>query len=483
MRRQLMPDSPSRRRTTFLVADIHCASCTSFIEQHLVHLHLTPFAIETSTVDHSVAVELDASLHASTIAKALAEAGYRVGTIDPQSRPDQTSPHALQDAPEDEIPLDGLNQTVAHGTRRRQIAEEHARRQRHMEHCDQCRAGSGDVQSHESSLQHGLSGTSETDNEKAANLVIATEPHLVATPIYHASLSISGMSCSSCVGKITDVLEEKSWVRSANVTLLTQSASVEFEAEHDAKELITIIDEIGYEASLEKVETLSPAPTSGPPDAAYLWTASVSIEGMTCRSCVGTITDAVSSFAWTKTVDVNLITNSATIVFENKSHLEELLTAIEDVGYGAKLNSIVSRTERRTSNTHRTLSIRIDGMYCKHCPGRVTEALERLSQRVAIKLPLTTRKPILRMSYTPHAPKFTVRDILSAISAADTALTPAIHHAPSMMERARQMQARVRQRVLRRVVLAAIVAIPTFIIGIVFTSLVPSTNPGRRYLM
>jgi len=42
--------------------------------------------------------------------------------------------------------------------------------------------------------------------------------------------------------KITAALEEKPWVRAANVALLTQSATVDFDGEHNAEELVKIID-------------------------------------------------------------------------------------------------------------------------------------------------------------------------------------------------------------------------------------------------
>ncbi|TKA80279.1 hypothetical protein B0A55_03043 [Friedmanniomyces simplex] len=290
------------------------------------------------------------------------------------------------------------------------------------------------------------------------------------------------MSCSSCVGKITEALEHEPWVLSANVALLTQSAAVEFEGEHDAKDLITIIEDIGYEASLEKVVQLPPTDAAGLGAVAEFWKASISIEGMTCSSCVSTITDALSTLAWTKSVDVNLITNSATVIFENKGHLGEILLAIDDVGFGATLNNVSLLDKDTDQESRRAVSLRIDGMYCEHCPGRVTGALDHLGQAVVIEQSPTMTKPILKISYTPNAPEFTIRDIFAAISAADTAFTLAVYHPPSVMERASQMHARIRQRVLYRVVLAVIVAIPTFIIGIVFMSLVPGSNPGRQYL-
>ncbi|KAK3615476.1 hypothetical protein LTR56_026562 [Elasticomyces elasticus] len=476
-----MLTSPARRRTVFLVADIHCASCISSIEEIVLGLHPRPVSVEVSNVTHSVSVEHDSALSTSTIAKALAEAGYPVEDFGPQSLLGRPFSHELHDVERAGLPLEALGRSVSHGKRDRKGSDEDARRRRHMVHCEQCRVDLALGSSQTNGQQ--LSPASVNVAEKASSPFVVVEPHPPTPPLSHARISITGMSCSSCVGRITEALEEKAWVRSVNIALLTQSATVEFEGDHDAEELVTTIDAVGYEATLEEVTTLSPAPATHRPSAVDLWKASVAIEGMTCSSCVGNVTNALTSLSWIKSAEVNLITNSATFVFEHQERLDETLQAIEDVGYGVKLDDISALEKDTTLDSRRTVSVRIEGMYCEHCPDRITEALGGLKQHIAVESAPTMKKPILTITYTPNAPDFTIRDILSAISATDGAFTSAIYHPPSLMERSKQMHARTRQRVLYRVLLAVIIAIPTFIIGIVFISLVPGTNAGRRYLM
>ncbi|KAI8648031.1 hypothetical protein NCS55_01501200 [Fusarium keratoplasticum] len=188
-----------------------------------------------------------------------------------------------------------------------------------------------------------------------------------------------------------------------------------------------------------------------------------------------------------KSVDVNLVTNSATVVFEDKNHLNEIVEAIEDVGYTAKLGDVVDMGidmgQDKVQDGRRTVSIRIDGMYCQHCPRRATEVLSRFGQRVTIEKSATAGNPLMTVSFTLNSPDFTIRAILSALSAADPAFSPTIYHPPTVEERAAQMHARIRQRIFYRVLLSIVVAIPAFIIGIVFMTLVRPTNPGRQYLM
>ena len=92
--------------------------------------------------------------------------------------------------------------------------------------------------------------------------------------------------------------------------------------------------------------------------------------------------------------------------------------------------------------------------------------------------------PIIRISYTPEPSVFTIRTIISAISSTNTPpFNVSVYHPPTLEERARRMQLRERQNLLYRLAFSFIVAIPTFIIGIVYMTLVSRRNSTRMYLM
>ncbi|KAI8648726.1 hypothetical protein NCS55_01480900 [Fusarium keratoplasticum] len=474
--------SPSPRRTTFLVPGIHCPTCASFIEDLLSYLRPRLISVETSIVSHSVTVNHDSSLSPRTISNALSEAGYEVDTVISDPLPGDASPNGSRGGADDDFPFAWLNQALERLNHSWKTADEETKRRRHMEHCEQCRTKQREAGSQGKDRSPSPGGSSDTQTADSPFVII--ESASTPTKVFQASISITGMSCSSCVGKITAALEQEPWVRSASVALLTQSAIVKFDGEQNAEKLVKAIGDLGYEASLEHVEELPPASGAVPRAAAAdLWRASYSIGGMTCSSCVGAITKALNAITWTKSVDVNLITNSATVVFEDKSHLSEIVEAIEGVGYTAKLGDVVDMAKDKARDGRRTVSIRIDGMYCQHCPGRVTEALSRFGQRVTMEKSVIVGNPLMTISYTPESPDLTIRAILSALSAADPAFSPTIYHPPTVEERAAQMHTRIRQRILYRVLLSIVVAIPAFIIGIVFMTLVPPTNPGRQYLM
>jgi Cu+-exporting ATPase len=121
----------------------------------------------------------------------------------------------------------------------------------------------------------------------------------------------------------------------------------------------------------------------------------------------------------------------------------------------------------------------------RHCPSKVADALERLKVKVAVVKPITTHTdPIVQISYTPEPSVFTIRTIISAIASANSPpFNVSVYHPPTLEERARRMQLRERQNLLYRLAFSFIVAIPTFIIGIVYMTLVSRQNPTRMYLM
>ncbi|KAI8648032.1 hypothetical protein NCS55_01501300 [Fusarium keratoplasticum] len=253
--------SPSPRRTTFLVPGIHCPTCASFIEDFLSRLRPTPISVETSIVSHSVTVKHDSLLSARTISDVLGEAGYEVYNVISDPLPGDASPNGSRGGADDDFPFAWLNQALERWNRSWKAADEETKRRRHMEHCEQCLAKQRETESQEN--ERIRSSGASSDTEAAGSPFVVIDSASAPIKVFQASISITGMSCSSCIGKITAALEQKPWVRSANVALLTQSATVKFDGEQNAEELVKIIDGLGYEASLEHVDELPPPQTCG----------------------------------------------------------------------------------------------------------------------------------------------------------------------------------------------------------------------------
>ncbi|KAH8601097.1 putative copper-transporting ATPase 3 [Bisporella sp. PMI_857] len=215
-----------------------------------------------------------------------------------------------------------------------------------------------------------------------------------------------------------------------------------------------------------------------------VWRATMAIGGMTCASCVGMISEELGRKDWVRDVAINLISNSGTVDFVGKEHKDDLVEAIEDIGYEAAIDNVVGLRGQNslTGRTSRTIEIKVDGIFCNHCPAQVLASLERFGESVKIEKALTVDDSILRISYTPHVPAFTIRTIIDAISELDP-LSPSVYHPPTLEERSQKLHARERRRLFVRVLFTFLIGIPTLVIGIIFMSLVPSHNPGRHFLM
>jgi P-type Cu+ transporter len=111
-------------------------------------------------------------------------------------------------------------------------------------------------------------------------------------------------------------------------------------------------------------------------------------------------------------------------------------------------------------------------------------SLVKFGNQVTVEKPLTENDPILRLTYQPSVPSLTIRTIISTISECNSPpFNVSIYKPPTLEDRARAMQKHEQQSILYRLLFSVVVAIPTFILGIVYMSLVPSSDATKAYLM
>ncbi|KAI9864263.1 MAG: hypothetical protein M1813_003181 [Trichoglossum hirsutum] len=311
-----------------------------------------------------------------------------------------------------------------------------------------------------------------------------------------ATLSIGGMTCGACTSAVGRCLDDIPWVKSHNVNLLTNSAAVVFEGPKERiSEVVDKIEDLGYECSSTELSAVvgqtksigggKALESSGP----TALSANLSIGGMTCAVCVGAISQGLEELPYIKTININLLTNSGVVVFEGKEHLSEIVEKVEDLGYEC---SVEDCTEIRDGDgtrgggdevdVERTTMIKIDGMFCEHCPPRVLGALRTAYPDVlAIDKSPTTKDPIIKVTYSPKPPYFTIRDIIATIASVDENFKAEVYHPPTIEERSRAMQRHEQYRLLIRLLLCVIIAIPTFLIGVLWMTVVRPSNGTRMY--
>lgn len=129
-----------------------------------------------------------------------------------------------------------------------------------------------------------------------------------------SSLQIKGMSCASCVSRIETALKKVDGVTNASVNLATERAEITSNTPIDSEALIKAVEHAGYEVADAATE--------------------LSIDGMTCASCVSRVEKALKAVPGVKEANVNLATERATII--GTANVDALISAVDKAGYDAK---------------------------------------------------------------------------------------------------------------------------------------------------
>ncbi len=132
------------------------------------------------------------------------------------------------------------------------------------------------------------------------------------------SLSVEGMTCASCVGRVERALQAVPGVKQASVNLATERATIQLDNEVKRSALVEAIEHAGYAVQADNSIDLN-------------------IEGMTCASCVGRVERALLAIPGVQSAVVNLATERASVVAGDVVHASALIAAIEKAGYQAIL--------------------------------------------------------------------------------------------------------------------------------------------------
>ncbi|KAL2021713.1 hypothetical protein VTK56DRAFT_6805 [Thermocarpiscus australiensis] len=487
--------APETVSTSFLLANLHCPTCVSTIKKALhescggLIKWVSPNVVTSVvTVEHAPAASLQ------QMRGALEESGFEVCGITTSSGDVSALDMGIEsDRPNGESssgdvgrPLPVLSRWIMSSGS--QVSRPQKARA-HLLNCEQCRSTMGtewnekkalEITSHHAilALPKPTALNSQTMTSPKSFIAVESDEFSSTQPLWRATVAIGGMTCAACVNTITDELRKREWVSNVAVNMLSNSATVDLTDRGKTDELIEAIEDLGYDATLDTVTDVNQGKHKGSANR-DTWRAALAVGGMTCASCASTITRELKKKDWIKDVTVNLISNSATVDFEGRSNADKLVEAIEELGYDGTIDTVVSLGREAVKAHERTVEIRIDGIYCEHCPDRVTNSLAGFRRQLEVITPPTLQRPIIKITYVPDAPSFTVRQILAAIEASDPGFTASIYHPPTLEERSKLLQRRHRMQIFWRVVLTGIICIPTLIIGVIYMSLLPDSESKR----
>ena len=131
------------------------------------------------------------------------------------------------------------------------------------------------------------------------------------------SMPIDGMTCASCVQRVEKALARVPGVRSAAVNLATETAAVELARPVQAGVLADAVRHAGYAVPQESV--------------------ALSVQGMTCASCVSRVERALARVPGVVSAQVNLATERASVVrWRGQAPMAELIAAVRGAGYDGR---------------------------------------------------------------------------------------------------------------------------------------------------
>ncbi|KNH23993.1 metal ABC transporter ATPase [Pseudomonas syringae] len=129
-------------------------------------------------------------------------------------------------------------------------------------------------------------------------------------------LPIAGMTCASCAGRVERALSKVLGATAVSVNLATEQARVQAPSD-SLPALMEAVQQAGYSVPQQTLE--------------------LSIEGMTCASCVGRVERALAKVLGVKSVSVNLANERAHLELFGQVDPQSLLDAVTKAGYSASV--------------------------------------------------------------------------------------------------------------------------------------------------
>ena len=518
--------------TAILVNNIHCASCVSYIEDVLASFGPAVRRVEVSILSHEVRILHDNLLSASQICRALLGAAFEVcsaTTLDATGAKIQELVFAKGNNGWLERAMnrwtsDSEAYSLSHFNCL-QLSEKTLQRS-HLANCDSCREeetarkslspisvksvieSSEDMEGDNPQMkgynQHRIDRGHHESNQSDCDLSGSCDgSYMKENPQtsehsqsyqHDLILHIGGMTCESDTRLVTHALENLPTVQEVHTSLKTGQATLTYTGKEGfLDQIVDVVSKTGFEGSIahhsRMAKDTQEQHAHGSQSESLFFEAVLLIGGMTCASCTDAVSSGLSGLPFVENVNVTLLTNSATVKFIGENNLSSIVQAVEDLGYECSVERCRMETVPAieavgiTGPQERRITLAIDGMFCKHCPSRIVDAVKsRYPGRVRIEKSPSSNDPTMSITYTPAPPDFTIRDIVSVIDSLNDLFRTKISNPVPTEQRAQEMKIREQRKLLKRLLLCFLTAIPTFLIGVLWMSLVPSSDKVRMFM-
>lgn len=243
------------------------------------------------------------------------------------------------------------------------------------------------------------------------------------------TISISGMTCQSCVKSIEGRISSLKGIVSIKVSLEQGSATVRYVPSIlSLPQICRHIEDMGFEASVAEGKAASWPSRSSPGLEAVV---KLRVEGMTCQSCVSSIEGKLGKLQGVVRVRVSLSTQEAVITYQPYLiQPQDLRDHVSDMGFEAVIKNKVapvslgpidigrlqstnpktplasdnqslnnSETSEHQGSHTVTLQLRVDGMHCMSCVRNIEENIGQLPGVQSVQVSLESR--MAQVQYDP----------------------------------------------------------------------------------
>lgn len=193
------------------------------------------------------------------------------------------------------------------------------------------------------------------------------------------------------------------------------------------------------------------------------------VEGMSCASCVGRVERAIAKVDGVKSVSVNLATERASVQINDATTDAELSTsitqAIEKAGYQATLHQDAQQVNVSVQDDVHSV-LRIDGMSCASCVGRVERALQKLDGVTDATVNLATE-----MANIHHTSMVNTDQLIAQVEQAGYQATVVQQQSESLNNTTQAPQKNYSERrqleadeLFKKLIVAIVLALPVFVL-------------------
>ncbi|KAL3236575.1 Cu(2+)-transporting P-type ATPase CCC2 [Nakaseomyces bracarensis] len=164
-----------------------------------------------------------------------------------------------------------------------------------------------------------------------------------------ALLTVEGMTCSSCVNSVTEQVRQLSV--ECSVSLVTSECKVVYEDEVKVESIKEAIEDCGFDCIVISDRGIGHTETR--------YRGLIGIKGMTCSSCVSTVTKQLEKVDGVHDVNVSLLTEECTVEYDpSVVTIDQIKETIDDCGFDA---SIFSNEPLAVENDAKMTTLRILG--------------------------------------------------------------------------------------------------------------------------